>query len=71
MTALVNPDPECCVEPMVHNTFTGEFECLQAYTVLHDHGVDPYLVDPRDLPLRLQGEWEHWNGSRQSDGGAE
>lgn len=32
-------EPECCNTPMVHNSWTDEWECADAYFALVDAGV--------------------------------
>lgn len=60
-------EPRCCSTPMVHNSFTGQYECADAYFLLHDDGVDPYLVDADDLDAGHRVALEHWKASRIDD----
>jgi hypothetical protein len=61
-------EPICCGDPMIHNSFTGQYECSVAYLVLHDEGIDPYLVDPADLEPAQRAQHAHWMASRRPDG---
>lgn len=61
-------EPTCCGEPMVHNSFTGQNECMVAFTVLHDEGIDPYLVEPAELEPEQRAQHAHWMASRRDDG---
>jgi len=60
-------EPMCCGEPMIHNTYTSEYECSDAYLTLHDAGIDPYLTDAADLASPQRTHYEHWAASRRPD----
>jgi hypothetical protein len=62
-------EPTCCDEPMVHNAFTDQYECMVAFTVLNDEGIDPYLVHPGDLEPEQRAQHAHWKASRRAAGG--
>ncbi|MEU7170376.1 hypothetical protein ABZ949_02645 [Micromonospora tulbaghiae] len=60
-------EPICCDTPMVHNSFTEQWECADAYFALHDDDIDPYFADPTDLDVAQQAYLEHWRASRIDD----
>lgn len=57
----------CCGEPMVHNSFSNQYECYDTFAALHEQGIDPYLVEPADLNTSDRAAWEHWAASRLDD----
>ncbi|MCX5066617.1 hypothetical protein OOJ91_12085 [Micromonospora lupini] len=60
-------EPVCCGEPMVHNSWTGEYECAAAYFALVDGGVlgDTGLrLDMTDLDADQRALVEHWQSRR-------
>lgn len=63
-----NPEPVCCGDPMIHNSFTSQYECSVAYLVLHDEGIDPYGCAVEDLEPEQQAQHMHWMESRRPDG---
>lgn len=78
LTAMVAvPELECCGTPMVHNSFTGEYECADAYFLLVDEGalgepgygdLDPGQLADDDVPPSLLEALQHWRTSRRPDG---
>jgi len=66
-------EPECCGLPMVHNSWTGEWECADAYFGLIDDKVlgDFGLIVEQDTLTTHQAErYEHWRAVRVPDGHA-
>jgi hypothetical protein len=62
--------PKCCGEPMVHNSWTGEWECAVAYFALVDEGDAEDIIGaltPEDVGPDLAETLAHWRGSRVSD----
>jgi hypothetical protein len=69
-----------CGAPMVHNSFTGEWECADAYFTLLDEGAlsahkiqgesdwSPQQLTDRDVPRDLVETLRHWRASRTPDG---
>jgi hypothetical protein len=60
--------PECCNEPMVHNTATGAYECADAYFALVDEqpglaDVMLELVEDGEVPAGLVETLRHWRAS--------
>lgn len=73
MTTIEWPkEPTCCGEPMIHNSFTSEYECAEAYFTLVDEEVitdwSPRHHNPSELPGWLQEHYEHWLTSMRPDG---
>jgi hypothetical protein len=75
-------EPMHCGQPMVHNSFTGEYECADAYFTLLDEGAlsatreawkmreqdwSPEQLSDRDVPSHLLDILRHWRASRISD----
>lgn len=62
-------EPLCCGEPMVHNSFTEEYECAVAYFALSDAGFGdmPATLWSADVPAALAPMLEHWRNSRAPD----
>lgn len=64
-------EPECCGKPMVHNSFTEEFECADAYFELLDDGVlDEVIADRSDADAmndHQRERYEHWKSTRVPD----
>ena len=68
--ACPGADGDLCDGTMVHNSWSGEWECAGAFFALNDNGVlaDGFLVgDEDDL-----GEWDrrfldHWRTHRVPD----
>ena len=60
-------EPICCQTPMVHNSFTEQYECADAYFALHDDDIDPYFADPNDLTEAQRSYLDHWLTSRIDD----
>lgn len=71
----LEPEPECCGVPMVHNSYTEEYECADAYFFLVDEGA---LGDPEAphlspdqirwaLPTEQIDALRHWRQSRRPD----
>lgn len=65
-------EPMCCGEPMIHNSFTGEFECAEAYFTLLD---DEVISDWSAGRVLLDGATDyhrerhaHWLSSMRPDG---
>jgi hypothetical protein len=67
-------EPTCCGVPMVHNSFTGEYECADAYFLLVDEGalgepghgdLNPELLTDEDVPPNLLAALQHWRASRR------
>lgn len=71
MTTAKKVDPLCCGIPMVHNSWTGEFACADAYFYLVDE-VGPNEVlcfMARDqIPAEYREAWDHWRASFVPDG---
>jgi hypothetical protein len=64
-------EPMCCDEPMVHNSFTEEYECADAYFRLADEGWDDLglvYVTAEDVGPELAPFLAHWRESRIPDG---
>lgn len=67
-------EPECCKTPMVHNSFTGEYECAEAYFALVDDGVlddgcgELHHLADDEVPPDLVPTLHHWRASRRPDG---
>lgn len=56
-------EPVCCDEPMIHNSFTGHYECADAYLRLLDDGVlggVPELSDTDAMDDYQRERYEHW-----------
>jgi hypothetical protein len=69
-TDLRAREPECCGDPMVHNSWTGEWECAVAYFALADEGAAGDIIEtltPEDVGPDLVETLAHWRGSRVSD----
>ncbi|MEU3452133.1 hypothetical protein ABZ671_00620 [Micromonospora sp. NPDC006766] len=69
-TPVVAGEPVCCDEPMIHNSFTGLYECAEAYFHLLDDGVlgDPPDLSDTDVMDDYQRErYAHWKTTRISD----
>ena len=67
--APVAPEPLCCREPMVHNSWTCEYECADAYFALVDeYGAEcvPFLAE-RDVSAEMLPTFRHWRESMVSD----
>jgi hypothetical protein len=67
----VEEELTCCGEPMVHNSFTGEYECADAYFRLADEGFDEIalaLVTAEEVGPALESMLTHWRESRIPDG---
>lgn len=63
-------EPMCCNTPMVHNSWTEEYECADAYFQLLDDGVlgDVAQRSNTDAMNDYQrGRYEHWLASRIPD----
>ncbi|MCW6003938.1 hypothetical protein K1W54_04980 [Micromonospora sp. CPCC 205371] len=65
-------EPMCCGTPMVHNSWTEEYECADAYFRLLDDGVlDGTLallaVDDEHLTPYQRERYEHWRTVRVPD----
>lgn len=65
-------EPLCCGEPMVHNSFTEEYECSAAYFMLVDEGFDDGwtpldALTAGDVGPDMAEFLEHWRKSRISD----
>lgn len=59
-------EPMCCGEPMVHNTWTGENECAEAYFRLLDDGVLGDVAQRSNISAMndfQRGRYEHWLAS--------
>jgi hypothetical protein len=70
-----DPEPECCGAPMVHNSFTSEYECVDAYFALVDEGIfedgeSSDYVEVADLTPPMRERYEHWLAVRVSDAAA-
>lgn len=70
--ASVEAEPGCCGEPMVHNSFTSEYECMSAYSLLTEHVPDLEsgslaLADDDDVPAQYLPFLQHWRASRIPD----
>lgn len=66
----LSTEPECCDTPMVHNSFTSEYECADAYFELLDDGVlgdIPDLADTDEMTGHQRERFEHWKASRRPD----
>jgi hypothetical protein len=71
-------EPECCNTPMVHNSYTGEWECADAYLALVDEGVIGDYGDLRSEAVEngcacsncraWRALYVHWQESRRPDG---
>ena len=62
-------EPMCCGTPMLHNSWTCEYECADAYFRLIDDGVLdtnlPFLtVEVEDLTTYQRERYEHWRAVR-------
>lgn len=71
LTARITGEPECCGTPMVHNSWSGEWECADAYFTLEDDGVIDWgvlLVDVGRLDRYQTERYFHWRGVRVPDG---
>lgn len=69
-TPVVVGEPECCGTPMVHNSFTGLYECADAYFGLLDDGVlggVPDLSDTDAMDPQQRELYDHWQSTRVSD----
>lgn len=64
-------EPMCCGTPMVHNSWTEEYECADAYFALLDNGVigesATLMVDEDSLTDHERERYEHWRTSRVPD----
>lgn len=64
-------EPMCCGEPMVHNSWTREYECSDAYFTLVDegwreeHNLDRLTAE--DVGPELADTLAHWRASRIPD----
>ncbi|MFG1872178.1 hypothetical protein [Micromonospora arborensis] len=66
LTALPS-EPGCCGTPMVRNSFTGQYECADAYFQLLDDGVlggVPDLSDTDAMNDHQRDRYEHWKTTR-------
>lgn len=64
-------EPECCGQPMVHNSGTGTYECADAFFALLDEGVIQDWDHPArvtDAPPAMVDVLEHWKASSRPDG---
>ncbi|MFI7608486.1 hypothetical protein ACIBTV_25500 [Micromonospora sp. NPDC049366] len=65
-------EPLCCDKPMVHNSFTGQWECADAYFELLDSGVlsesIPDRSDTAAMDDHQRERFEHWLTNRIDDG---
>lgn len=71
-TLVLEAEPECCGEPMIHNSYSGQYECADAYFYLDGDGL---LGDIGDLiewrrPLTKfdRERHAHWKASFMADG---
>lgn len=57
---------------MIHNSWTSEYECADAYFTLIDEGVIstdwPVVDDPDALTPSHRAAYEHWRESVRPDG---
>jgi len=68
--------PDCCGEPMLHNSFTGEYECFEAFQIVEsaldpkEEGLDfnPGWLRDEDVPASVVEDLRHWRDSRVPDG---
>jgi hypothetical protein len=74
---MIVAEPVCCHEPMIHNGFTGEYECATAYfRLIDDLGSSPdepfegivALLETDDVPDDLRPILAHWRESCIPDG---
>lgn len=77
MTTIHRPEPLCCGTPMVHNSWTGQYECADAYFTLVDDHCGGYewvaleRLTAEDVGPDLADALAHWRGSRISDAPSE
>ena len=68
---VVVAEPLCCGEPMVHNSFTGQYECAVAYFTLVDEGWGEGALaraTEDEVGADLAPVLLHWRASCRPDG---